>query len=380
MAATRAEVERGLESLLLRERDAGLFTHAYVAAGLLADDAPRFRAALAADGRDVFDLASLTKAVATVPLVFAAVQRGEANLDGTVGAWLGTERAASLGLAPELQRLSVRSVLRHETGLPAWRNFWVCHLGVDLDADLVDRAGRWQRLVEGLNRAAVASATQTQGLGAPRQVYSDLGFLLLGLLLEATSDRDVGALFADFCAKELGLAALPLGYGPVLAAREKTFAAKAVPTAVCPVRRRLLVGDVHDENCASLGGLAGHAGLFGTGDALATFLVALAKSTVGRSLLSANASARPATSPADPSQDSLCGWRLGNGPSTAPFCGGRAMGHPGFTGTAFWVCPETQAYAIFLTNRVASGRTSSLAAIAAARRDVFSLLAAALST
>jgi CubicO group peptidase (beta-lactamase class C family) len=236
----------------------------------------------------------------------------------------------------------------------------VCHLGAPLDPARFEA-----RVIEGLNRAAAAAAAPGP------QVYSDLGFLLLGLALARAAGKNLSDQYDTMCREDLGLAnrALPLAYGTTL-----DLATRAIPTADCAVRGRLLQGEVHDENCASLGGVTAHSGLFGTGGAVARFLHALAASPLGMRLLADNAEARRLP-PGEPPNESLLGWRQGADPSSSPFGDGAAMGHMGFTGVAFWVWPERRAYAIFLTNRVIGGRTRP--GIAAARREVFSALSPA---
>jgi CubicO group peptidase (beta-lactamase class C family) len=330
-----------LGGILERYRRLGLYSHAYAAYGRLDDPGPRTVEQVGPDQRRIFDLASLTKALATVPLVFAQ----GLPFDQTVFDWAPTLRGR---LKPELGRLTIRALLRHEAGLPAWRNFWVCRLG---DGP-VDRVKRFEWILESLNR-----------LDPPlpaRQVYSDLGFLLLGLVLEARSGKPL--------AEQLERLEGELVYNPPLRTA-------CIPTAYCPSRGRLLVGEVHDENCAALGGVAGHAGLFGSGEAVCSFLHRYIGGTPeGRQLLTAQAAAVVLPPPKDLSQDSLLGWRQGSGPSTAVFGGGGAVGHPGFTGTSFWIDPVRRDYVVVLTNRILSGRTD-LAGIAAARREIHEALA-----
>lgn len=330
----------------------GLYTHAYAAYGLLDVPEPLFQELVSPDGRDVFDLASMTKALVTTPLIYAEIVAGRLSLDHTLGQWLGAQGSR---LDPRLLALTVRSLLRHESGLPAWRNFWVNHLGVLPEGELHDRVQVERRMLEVFGR--VASEIKTDG----KSVYSDVGFLLLGFALEQARGKSLAAQFDELCQTSLHLEnrAIALEY-----AAAQPLPDRAIPTAQCLLRGRLLRGEVHDENCASLGGITAHAGLFGPGRSVARFLHHLARSKPGRLLLEDNAKARK-TPPNDP----LIGWRQAADPSSETFGGGMAMGHMGFVGTAFWVCPDRGDYAIFLTNRVISGRMRP--GIAAARREVF---------
>jgi CubicO group peptidase (beta-lactamase class C family) len=339
--------------IFAKNRRAGLFTHGYVAFGSLEDERPSYVHQELPDGRDVFDLASLTKALVTTVLCFHLKNKGELDFSRTLEEWLGKDKVSDL--APELRQLTVLSLLRHDSGLPAWRNFWINHLGVDSPDRTADlRRGR-HLMVEVLNRSALPLKPS---LG---QVYSDVGFILLGLCLERATGENEMMLFDGIRPKNL-----LLGYGPSL-----DISSRAVPTAECKLRRKLLQGEVHDENCASVGGVSGHAGLFGTGEALARYLHLLAQSPAGKQLLEENARARilPVQTPPN---EALLGWRQGADPSSLPFGNGSAMGHMGFTGVAFWVCPDSGHYAILLTNRVISGRLNP--GIAAMRRAVFTAL------
>ncbi|MCC6970318.1 MAG: serine hydrolase, partial [Phycisphaerales bacterium] len=361
----------GMREILERYQRQGLYTHAWWGYGRLDEAKPLAVEAVLPDGRTVFDLASLTKALVTTPLVFAGVESGVIGLDRTVGACLEAARIdRRRELDPRLLGLSVRSLLAHRSGLPAWRNFWVrCGGGQATETELrLPPAEAERALIAGLNRAAAALAPGP----SPEQRYSDVGFLLMGLVLEWTNGRRLADSWADFSRDRLGieLKSLGLGYG----VRWPGLAATAVPTAFCPLRRRDLIGEVHDENCAALGGECAHAGIFGTGEALGAYLHYLWKSPTGARLWAANAEARATPTSGESHQkpspnEGLCGWRQGGDPSSEPFGDGMAMGHMGFTGVAFWVRPERKDYSAFLTNRVMSGRMRP--GIAAARREIF---------
>ncbi len=343
----------------------GVFTHGYAACGRLAAPGAQFSYSDLPDGRFVFDLASLTKALVTTVLVYKGIVSGQLALDLTLQDWLGPK--TSERLAAPLRGLTIRSLLRHESGLPAWRNFWVNHLSRASPPALYRPQEQQSRLLERLNDIGRVCLPT----GRAASLYSDIGFLLLGLCLELAASEDLAKQFTRLCTVDLQLDAAygPLGYGSAM-----DLTSVAVPTAYCAARERLLIGEVHDENCASLGGVAGHAGLFGSGPAVGHFLTALAGTDIGRRLLQDNARALvlPLSNPAN---EALLGWRQGADPASAPFGQGGAMGHLGFTGVAFWVCPQAGDYAILLTNRVSGGRTKP--GIAAVRRAVFTALARA---
>lgn len=356
-------VSRVIETLVKSGVEDGLLTHAAAFYGRLKDPLPDFKYQWLPEGRDIFDLASLTKALVTTPLVFRSVAQRGLSFDDTLNVWLGPHHASILD--PRLSNLTIRSLLKHESGLPAWRNFWVCHLDDQGPVVSKDPQTFRDRLVGGLNRAAQSLCAEY-----PRQLYSDVGFLLLGLCLAEAEQRSIADQFFEMIVMDLQIPrdTFELYLGGV----DTLLLPRTVPTAFCALRGRLLVGEVHDENAASLGGIQGHAGLFGTGEAVANYLHKLFLSPLGREVLATNADAIEFPL-GNPPNEGLMGWRQGADPSSLPFAHGNAMGHMGFTGVAFWVCPQAQDYAILLTNRVSGGRTRP--GIAALRREVFAALA-----
>lgn len=352
-----------IERLVQHSVDSGLVTHAAAFYGRLEDPGPHFSFHFLPEERDIFDLASMTKALVTTPLVFRSVAAKGISLDATLETWLGSIKAKVLD--PRLRSLTIRSLLKHQSGLPAWRNFWICHLGIDSPELLNDGQLVRRRLIEGLNRAASDLC-----IDQPRQLYSDVGFLLLGFCLAEVEEKSISTQFLTMLEHDLNTTSSDLEF--YLGGVNARAIARTVPTAFCPLRGRLLVGDVHDENAASLGGIQGHAGLFGTGRAVARYLHGLFVSPLGQDVLGQNAG-EIVLPPGDPPNEGLLGWRQGADASSIPFAQGNAMGHMGFTGVAFWVCPQAEDYAILLTNRVSGGRTRP--GIAALRRDVFGALA-----
>lgn len=327
-----------IEQLLANARAEGLLTHASIVCGSLDRVDPDYAYDHLPGKRDIFDLASLTKALVTTPLVFDLIASNRITLATTIGEWLGPK---ACDLSSKLQQLKVSELLRHETGLPAWRNLWTEPQDPDREA----------RLVTMLNRVASHQGDRT------KSVYSDVGFLLLGLALTRSAGKNLSVQFE----------ALSQAAGPTALRYGNPDVSRAVPTSYCAVRGRQLLGEVHDENCWALGGITAHAGLFGTARDVARYLVDLVKSRHGKALVDSNAAQVKA-----PPNEPLMGWRQGADPSSETFGEGRSMGHMGFPGVAFWVCPTTRAYAIFLSNRVIGGRTRP--GIAALRRAVFSEL------
>ena len=270
----------------------------------------------------VFDLASLTKVLATTPLVMQLVDGGAIHLDDTVGRWLdewrGEDRVA----------VTVTDLLEHAGGLTPHLPFFRDHCG----------------------RGEFQHAICTLPLEYPprsQSVYSDLGFVLLAFVVtDAGGGAGIDAQF-DQLARRLDLG--DLRYRPPAAWRPRT-----APTEVDPWRGRLLRGEVHDENGWALGGVAGHTGLFGTAPAVGRCARALLETLDGTDRL-----ARPSTlarflqHSTVPGSSRALGWDTMLVTSS---CGHRlspdAFGHTGFTGTSLWIDPRQDLYVVLLTNRV----------------------------
>jgi CubicO group peptidase (beta-lactamase class C family) len=296
----------------------------------------------ATDADTRYDLASLTKVVATLPSVLKLVAAGEIGLDDHVDRFFS---GAGLFQAPSVADVPVRALLAHASGLPAWKPLY---------AQPTDR------------RAALAYV-----LNAPLEhpagtvVYSDLGFMLLGAIVERVAHERLDAFAAREVFAPLGMHAT--GFGPL----------SGVPVAAtedCGWRDRMLEGEVHDENATAWDGIAGHAGLFGTAGDLARY--AHAWLTRDERLAPAallDGCVREAAVGADGARRGL-GWILAfersiGGP------GARGYGHSGFTGTSLWIEPDGGHATVLLTNRV-HPRRGSPAGIHALRQDVHALVRA----
>jgi CubicO group peptidase (beta-lactamase class C family) len=252
-----------------------------------------------------FDLASLSKVIATTTIILQLAEQGRIDLDRPLTDAIPDLRQYDVANAAE-RRLSFRDCLAHRSFLPAVEPIYT--YGDDparLRAFVLQR--RWQH-------------------GPP--VYSDINFILLGIAIE----RITGA----------PLSAWPLGdnlgYGPP--------PGPAVATEFCQWRGRVLKGEVHDENAAALGGAPGHAGVFGTIDGVLGFARALLQGT----LLSPAMMAQIRTPQAG---HRTCGWeRAVAGWSGSDACSPETIGHTGFTGTGLWIDFERGVAWALLTNRV----------------------------
>ena len=292
----------------------------------------------------LFDLASLTKPVATATSVLILVERGKLRLDDRLGNVL--PEFANHGKAG----ITIEQLLRHRAGLVA-------------DNDIADYADgpetAWKRLAELPTKDAPGSA----------YLYSDVGFQILGRVVERVSGKTLDAFARD----EI--------FGPLAMADTAFLPAdkpRAAPTE--PADGRMLRGEVHDPRSRALGGVAGHAGLFGTADDLAVFAQTLLDGGVGpngRRILApitVDAMADPGTTP-DKQRRGL-GWDVDTGQSVprGAFFGKGGFGHTGFTGTSLWVDRPSGTFVVALTSRLhPDGKAPSPSAL---RYEVASVIAA----
>lgn len=349
-----------LERLATSWQKEGLFTHFYASAGNLSERDPQVEISVGPDSRDVFDLASLTKALFTTPAILLKAAELSIQLDQplSVSREKFPEAFDAAGLLPELWNFSLRALLRHEGGLPAWRNFYVQE---------ATAAGTLKRRSP---REAMATILQEPRLAGPK--YSDVGFIALGMILEELYRSNIINVCDSFWEydKRLSTVFQQLKFAPKWDPEE--LARRAVPTGYCAVRGQNLSGSVYDENAWSMGGCAAHAGLFGSGRDLSSYLCAMYRSPIGRRVLDLQAREIK-----HEGNTALLGWRQGADDSANSFGGGYNMGHLGFTGTAFWITPpfhptKPNRYGIVLTNRTIHGRINPK--IKELRRKCFELL------
>lgn len=292
-----------------------LWTHA---AGRLTFDP----AAPSVDADTIFDLASLTKVLATTPLLLQQVEQGAVGLDDPVADHVAAWRL------PDRRDVTLRDLLSHASGLPAHRPYYLQIQGLD----------------------AYVGAIAGEPLEyAPRSasVYSDLGFILLGAIAGGAVGLDVRM---TALVSQLGIAD-PLGFTP-----HASWLRRIAPTAIDEWRGgRLLVGEVDDQNAAALGGVAGHAGLFGTAAAVGTVARHLLQVLEGRTgvvrreTLLTSITRRLEV----PGSSRALGWDTALPTSSCgPLMSPTAFGHTGFTGTSLWIDPVRAVYVVFLTNRV----------------------------
>jgi CubicO group peptidase (beta-lactamase class C family) len=270
----------------------------------------------------IFDLASLTKVVATTSMAMILYERGLLDLEAPVAGVL----PQFAGDDPRRHEVTFRMLLAHSSGLPAYEKLFL-------------RAATRDQLLE---EAILVPLKYPPGSSAE---YSDIGFILLGLGLERIAEETLDR----FCQREVfgPLALLHTAFNPPPA-----WQPLIPPTADDQAfRKRIIQGEVQDENASLLGGVAGHAGLFSTASDIATFanLVLNGGSPILRQETLAVFTRRE-TSPAGTSR--AFGWDTPSSPSqSGKYFSPASFGHLGYTGTSLWIDPERQLSVTLLTNR-----------------------------
>jgi CubicO group peptidase (beta-lactamase class C family) len=273
-----------------------------------------------------YDLASLTKVLCTTALCVDAIAQGRLDPEAPLRDVL--PEVAWLQERPNLGDATVVQLATHTSGLPAWQPLYTLGL---------DRATLLARVLH-------TALSRSPGLIE----YSDLGFIVLGHALERISGQPLEVLAQAVFAR--------VGVEAEVAFRPPAEASVA-PTENCPWRLKTLRGEVHDENAAALGGVAGHAGLFATLRGVAGYAQALLECRLhSRSVLAylSREHARAAL----PSQERRgFGWALMHpGWSGGDLMSEHSIGHTGFTGTGVWIDLERGRYSVLLTNRVHPSR------------------------
>jgi CubicO group peptidase (beta-lactamase class C family) len=291
----------------------------------------------------VFDLASLTKPLATTLALMHLTHTGQIDPHDRLGQLLrafgGTDRAA----------VSIADLMRHRSGLPHYRAYY---------RHIIRVAPR--RRPDALKRLLAA-----EGLVCPidtETCYSDVGFMILKWVVESVAARPLEELLARTVYPSLGVAQDAAPFFIAAGGTDSRQLPAAVATERCRWRKRLVKGEVHDPNAWVMGGVAGHAGLFASADAVHHLLVPLLAghvpappaapwppSLIRRFTAPGEGGRRPMGFDVPAAVDASCGRHFS----------ALSFGHLGFTGTSFWVDPVSSIIVVLLTNRVHSGRVDS---------------------
>jgi CubicO group peptidase (beta-lactamase class C family) len=301
------------------------------------------------DAQTLFDLASVTKLYTTTAFM-TQVEEGKVALDTPVRAvlpefdglrpirayenpldWDKTVSVTDGMGQVDAGRITFRNLLTHNSGLPAWRPF--------KDQSSPEAAYR------------MALETFFSYLPGERIVYSDVGLVLLGLAVERLTGSPLDEVIHERVTYPLGLEStrfLPVAEGPY-------DTTNIAPTELCKWRGRRIVGEVHDENAWSLGGVAGHAGMFSNAEEVAAFGQSFLDASLLRRATIAEMTRRQAEFNAVRRGIGFALWSPDPEASSNPF-GTRTFGHTGFTGTCLWIDPERELVTALLTNEVYNGR------------------------
>jgi CubicO group peptidase (beta-lactamase class C family) len=278
----------------------------------------------------LWDLASLTKVVGMTTAMMQLVEQDRVDLDAPVSRYI--PEFAGEGK----DRVTVRHLLTHSSGLPSWRPLYKEALTPD-------------------TALAIIYATPLDTVPGARMVYSDLGAIIAGKIVERVSGEPLDVYLGRHLTGPLGMTSTT--YRP-----DASLRARIAPTEFDPWRQRLVHGEVHDENAYMLGGVSGHAGLFSTAADLTRF----ARMMLNGGTLDGVRVLRPQTiaqftAVQDPTlSHRALGWETPSGRNSAGSrMSARAFGHTGFTGTSLWMDPERGTFVVLLSNRVNPSRQNS---------------------
>jgi serine-type D-Ala-D-Ala carboxypeptidase len=284
----------------------------------------------------VFDLASVTKTLATTLALLLLVQQGRLSLNATLG-----ELLPGSWLPEDKRLLPLVSLLTHQSGLPAWKPFFetVLTLPASQRPDALEK---------------LAAAEPLEHTPGKLTIYSDLGFMLLKAVVETVSGENLDA----FCRRNLyePLGLKNMGFNPrqLPGSQDKNY--PATETGLIPHRNTM--GEVHDENAWSAGGVAGHAGLFGAGREVFQLAARLYQAFKGEGTDFFDPSLVRIFLTPPPDAERALGFDIPGAREAS--CGRlfspRSVGHLGFTGVSYWIDLDLGQIVILLTNRVRLGR------------------------
>jgi CubicO group peptidase (beta-lactamase class C family) len=274
----------------------------------------------------VYDLASLTKVLATATVAMYLTDRGRLDLDRQVAAHV------SEWSLPDRRAVTIRDLLTHASGLPGWMPLHQSCRGIE-------------SVVSAICRTPLAYTPRSQSL------YSDLGFILLGHILEDVTGTRLDAASGQVWAAMGTEVVSGLSFRP-----PADWVARTAPARRDDERGVISPGDVDDTNAWALGGVAGHAGMFGVAAGVGAFARTLLWTRAGHGpagFVDARTLTQFITRSDVPRSSRALGWDTMVPTSS---CGGclspRSFGHTGFTGTSLWIDPDADLYVVLLSNRV----------------------------
>lgn len=270
-----------------------------------------------------YDLASLTKVIATTSMAMLLYDRDKLDLEEPIAKPMPEFLAT--GADERRRQVTIRHLLEHSSGLPAY-------------VRLYERASGKDEII----RAACAVPLEAEP--GSRAEYSDIGFIILRTAL----DRIAGEAVDSFFAREI---AEPLDMSTARFCPPAEWRQRIPPTQIDDhYRNRLVQGEVNDENASAMDGVAGHAGLFASAHDVAKFAMALLHGREPFRRETIDLFTKRGSQPAGTSR--ALGWDTPSQPSqSGKYFGPRSFGHLGFTGTSLWIDPDRQLAIVLLTNR-----------------------------
>jgi CubicO group peptidase (beta-lactamase class C family) len=292
-----------------------------------------------------FDLASLTKPLATTLAILCLIKEKKIDIE---------ERLPSLcekKIRGEKSKITVRHLLSHSSGFPAHREYFniLKEVSIKEKKDFVENLILQEKLEYKPGNASL---------------YSDLGFILLGRIVEKKAECSLAGYVEEKVLKPFNLEN-KIFYNPISDEKKSISQTSFVATENCPWRKKILCGEVHDDNCYTMGGVAGHSGLFGNIEGVTAYAGLILDLWKG-------AAAHPNIQKEDlvaflARQEKIPGstWALGfDTPAAKDSSSGvhmskKSIGHLGFTGTSFWIDPEKDVVIVLLSNRVHPSRENT---------------------
>ena len=282
----------------------------------------------------IFDLASITKVIATTSAVMKLVEADKISLEDKVVNYLPSFKGKQKEYFDHKSRITIRHLMTHTSGLPPFKKYFLMDNNIQTRLDSV------------MNTEPEIGLNQTT-------IYSDVGLIVLGKVIESVSKNSLDDFVDSVIFEPLGLKSS--FYNPP---NEKNK--RVIPTEFSELYGELIKGYVHDENAKSIGGVAGHAGLFSTASDLAIFSQMMLNGGIyGWKRIFKSETINDFTKRAnliDGSSRAL-GWDTPSGKASGGvYLSESSFGHTGFTGTSLWIDPNNQLFVILLTNAVHPNR------------------------
>ena len=326
--------------LLVGRGEEILYEHAFGSRSLVPTKSPMHTSTM-------FDLASLTKPLATTVAIMLLVSEKKIRLDDRV-----TRVFPTFGVFGK-HAVTFRHLLNHSSGLPDWKPYYE-------DVLNGEKAGKINFVASRAAQHYVFAQVHREKPVNPtgvRSLYSDLGFMVLGEAVEAISGSTLGRFCQDRIFEPLGLRCTSfIDLTQLRTQRLQPVEEMIAPTENCPWRKKVLCGEVHDDNAYAVGGVAGHAGLFSSAQDIHQLLACLDRCLRGRDNFLPQSLIREFFSRDETVKNSTyaLGWDTPSASKSASgeYFSPHSVGHLGFTGTSIWWDLENNYHVVLLSNRV----------------------------